>query len=196
MNKMGFLRGFLAILFGIILVPILSLTVMIIADPTGTVINTLITAVTTFDFQTIGVFLYSSVTFDQAAGLSGLSIPLLSAYASPLGSPGLIEAIGAASIGTFLVINLGPMIVWMCVGFFVGAIMSKASKGLLIALGIWIAWFVWNLLFGWLLLPIITGGAMTLAANILPFIISGILPLVILIVSGAIGGAVTKTEVF
>jgi hypothetical protein len=195
MNKMGFLRGFLAILFGIILVPILSLTVMMIANPM--LIDALINAATTLDFAQIASILYSTVTFDITPTLenSGLTVPLLTLYAAE--APGLIDAIGAAGIGTFLANNLGAMLVWMCVGFFVGAIMSKASKGLLIALGLWIAWFVWNLLFGWIILPMFFGiGVMTLAINILPFIVSAILPLVILIVSGAIGGAVTKTEVF
>lgn len=195
---MGFLRGFLAILFGILVVPILAIALMTLTGM-GYVLGWE-NAILTMDFTSIGQLLAQPVTFDATGTLfgtlnEGLGIPLMSLWA--LNGPGLIEAIGlTGDLTAFIAINTWKMVVWIFAGGFVGTIMSKATKGLLIALGIWIAWFVWNLLFAWILIPIIGGGTMTIMTNILPFLMNSILPLALLIVSGAIGGAIVRTEIF
>ncbi|MBD3228421.1 MAG: hypothetical protein GF329_09555 [Candidatus Lokiarchaeota archaeon] len=196
---MGFLRGFLAVLFGILIVPILSIALMTAYGGPFYIIGWE-NALTSFDFVEIGKLLAAPVSFDTTTNLlgymtEGLGIPLMNNWA--VTGPGLIEAIGLTSdLTLFIYYNTWKMVVWIFVGGFVGTIMSKATKGLLIALGIWIAWFVWNLLFAWILIPIIGGSTMTIIDNILPFLMNSILPLALVIVSGAIGGAITKTEIF
>jgi len=195
---MGFLRGFLAILLGIILTPLLSILVFIVANGQAYV-QSWETALLSMDFTSILQLFSQPINFDTTGTVvlatEGLGIPLMSTWA--ITGPGLIEAIGpTADLTLFVAVNAWKIIVWLCIGFFVGAIMSKAVNGLLMGLGIWIAWFVYNLLFAWIIVPIVGGLPMTLSQNILPFLMNAILPLVIVIVSGAIGGVVVKSEEF
>jgi len=197
-NDMGFLRGFLAILFGILIIPILGVLMLIISGGLP-YITAWESAIFTYDFNQIFQLIGQVINFDMTGTLllsnEGLGIPLMSAWA--VNPPGLIEALTpGVGIASFIFINTWKAVVWMCAGFFVGAIMSKATKGLLIALGLWIAWFVYNLLFAWIIIPIIGGATILISINLVPFLMNAILPLVIVIVAGAIGGAVVRHEEF
>ena len=192
---MGFVRGFLAILFGILLIPILSILLMIVSS--GILyVEAWETAIFSMDFTTIANLIGAPINFDILTS-EGLGIPLMNAFAVS-GTGGFIEAIGATGdLSAFIADNIWKIIVFAGVGGFVGAIMSKATNGLLIALGIWVAWFAWNLLFAWMLLPMLFGsGVITIGVNILPFLMNSLIPLAILIVAGAIGGSITKSEEF
>ncbi|MHA1230891.1 MAG: hypothetical protein ACTSRP_06465 [Candidatus Helarchaeota archaeon] len=195
---MGFLRGFLAILFGIILIPVMAVALYIVNDAAlfpFDYYSALEAAALGLDFNQLLPLIGLPINFSYP-DYAGLGIPLMSAYATTAGGPGLIEALGTADLSQFVILNLWKLIVWIAAGFFVGAVMSKAKNGLLMALGLWLAWFLYNMLFVWLIFPMLGGVPMTIGTNILPFFMNAILPLCIVIIAGVIGGAVVKSEEF
>jgi hypothetical protein len=122
----------------------------------------------------------------------------MSTVAPLIGPAGLITAFGAGSslLGSYIPFFGVTLAIWAMVGAWSGAIERSPGRGIGVAVGIWLGWFIITLIMYFIDVNMVVLMSIFGISTVMDLILGQLLPLIVGILVAAIFGAMTKSEEF